>query len=71
MTIKLTDIQRTALGDCITYLLERVRQQKITTESLESQAHKPVIISGQLQAGNKEAYTTLQEQIDPDPGSGA
>lgn len=69
MSMKLTDVQRTALGDCVAYLLERLRQQKIASESPNAQLTSSVVSAEQAQSGTQEVPTTQPAQIDIDQGA--
>jgi hypothetical protein len=63
MITELTEVQRTALGDCIAYLLERLRQQKAAAASQNPRMHNPLMAAEQgsvpkfrrvLEAGSKK-----------------
>ncbi|MCL4302342.1 MAG: hypothetical protein KJ077_42025 [Anaerolineae bacterium] len=71
MTTELTEVQRTALGDCIAYLLERLRHQKAATASQDPWMHNPPMAAESLQTANREDFTplTTPEQMETHPGT--
>lgn len=53
MITELTEVQRTALGDCIAYLLERLRHQKAATASQGPRMHNPAMAAEQAQTATE------------------